>query len=208
MGVSTGSKPAIRRRDGSRLKRTLDSIVEAALADRPGRDLVVDRLIEVLKFCSWRRSASEPRPPRGARRSASRVVGVPPMQYLIEWRMALAKAMLQGDAPPLEAVRPRSAISRPAPLAPPFAERSAAHPVTSLAPHRADRQPAVRCCKWRSSATTAFTKVCPRAWTAQGSTQRRASETAVLRDHKRAFEIAEIQCQIRHGRGALLNTLR
>ena len=31
-------------------------------------------------------------------------VGVPPMQYLIEWRMALAKAMLRRDAPPLEAV--------------------------------------------------------------------------------------------------------
>jgi hypothetical protein len=31
-----------------RLKRTIDSIVEEALADRPGRDLVVDRLIEVL----------------------------------------------------------------------------------------------------------------------------------------------------------------
>jgi AraC-like DNA-binding protein len=26
------------------------------------------------------------------------------MQYLIEWRMALAKAMLQRDTPPLEAV--------------------------------------------------------------------------------------------------------
>jgi AraC-like DNA-binding protein len=31
-------------------------------------------------------------------------VGVPPMQYLIDWRMALAKAMLQRDALPLEAV--------------------------------------------------------------------------------------------------------
>jgi AraC-like DNA-binding protein len=31
-------------------------------------------------------------------------VGVPPMQYLMDWRMALAKAMLQRDAPPLEAV--------------------------------------------------------------------------------------------------------
>src|ERR1700688_3618756 len=30
-------------------------------------------------------------------------VGVPPMQYLIDWRIAL-KAMLQRDAPPLEAV--------------------------------------------------------------------------------------------------------
>ena len=31
-----------------RLKRTIDAIVEEALSDRPGRDLVVDRLIEVL----------------------------------------------------------------------------------------------------------------------------------------------------------------
>ena len=31
-------------------------------------------------------------------------IGMPPMQYLMEWRMALAKAMLQRDAPPLEAV--------------------------------------------------------------------------------------------------------
>jgi AraC-like DNA-binding protein len=31
-------------------------------------------------------------------------IGVPPMQYLIEWRMALAKAMLQRESPPLEIV--------------------------------------------------------------------------------------------------------
>ena len=34
----------------------------------------------------------------------SQKVGAPPMQYLMDWRMALAKAMLQRDAPPLEAV--------------------------------------------------------------------------------------------------------
>ena len=34
----------------------------------------------------------------------SRKVGVPPMQYRIDWRIALAKAMLQRDALPLEAV--------------------------------------------------------------------------------------------------------
>jgi AraC-like DNA-binding protein len=34
----------------------------------------------------------------------SQRVGVPPMQYLIDWRMALAKAMLKGDSPPLEVV--------------------------------------------------------------------------------------------------------
>jgi AraC-like DNA-binding protein len=129
-----------------RLKRTIDSIVEEALADRPGRDLVVDRLIEVLLVEALRfRTESadtigrpgllvglaDPLLARALRRLHSDVahawsveelareaglsrsvfserfvqkVGVPPMQYLIEWRMALAKAMLQRDAPPLEAV--------------------------------------------------------------------------------------------------------
>ena len=129
-----------------RLRRTIDSIVEEALADRPGRDLVVDRLIEVLlvealRFGSegvdaigqpgllagladpllaralrrlhgdvahaW--SVEELAREAGLSRSVfserfSQKVGVPPMQYLMEWRMALAKAMLQRDAPPLEAV--------------------------------------------------------------------------------------------------------
>jgi AraC-like DNA-binding protein len=129
-----------------RLKRTIDSIVEEALADRPGRDLVVDRLIEVLlvealRFRSegvdaigqsglltgladpllaralrrlhgdvahaW--SVEELARAAGLSRSAfserfSQKVGVPPMQYLIDWRIALAKTMLQRDAPSLEAV--------------------------------------------------------------------------------------------------------
>jgi AraC-like DNA-binding protein len=129
-----------------RLKRTIDSLVEEALADRPGRDLVVDRLIEVLlvealRFRSegvdaigqsgllagladpllaralgrlhadvahaW--SVEELARAAGLSRSAfserfSQKVGVPPMQYLIDWRIALAKAMLQRDSPPLEAV--------------------------------------------------------------------------------------------------------
>jgi AraC-like DNA-binding protein len=33
----------------------------------------------------------------------SQKVGVPPMQYLVDWRIALAKAMLQRDSAPLEA---------------------------------------------------------------------------------------------------------
>ena len=129
-----------------RLKPTIDSIVEEALADRPGRDLVVDRLIEVLlvealRFRSEGVDAigqpgllvglADPFLARALRRLHSNVahawwveelaraaglsrsafserfsqkVGVPPMQYLIDWRIALAKAMLQRDAPPLEAV--------------------------------------------------------------------------------------------------------
>jgi AraC-like DNA-binding protein len=129
-----------------RLRRTIDSIVEEALADRPGRDLVVDRLIEVLlvealRFRSegvdaigptgllagladpalaralkslhgnvahpW--SVEELAREAGLSRSVfserfGQKVGVPPMQYLIEWRMALAKAMLQRGSPPLETV--------------------------------------------------------------------------------------------------------
>jgi AraC-like DNA-binding protein len=109
-----------------RLKRTIDSIVEEALADRPGRDLVVDRLIEVLLVGladpilaralrrlhsnvahAW--SVEELAREAGLSRSAfserfSQKVGVPPMQYLIDWRIALAKSMLQRDSLPLEAV--------------------------------------------------------------------------------------------------------
>jgi AraC-like DNA-binding protein len=129
-----------------RLKPTIDSIVEEALADRPGRDLVVDRLIEVLLVEALRFrtegvdvigqpgllagladpllaralrrlhgdvahawSVEELAKEAGLSRSAfserfGQKVGVPPMQYLIEWRMALAKSMLQRDSPPLEAV--------------------------------------------------------------------------------------------------------
>ncbi|HTN62092.1 MAG TPA: AraC family transcriptional regulator [Devosia sp.] len=128
------------------LKRTIESIVEEALADRPGRDLVVDRLIEVLlvQALRFRSESVEAIGPRGllagltdpmlaralkrlhedvahpwsvdelAReaglsRSAfserfGQKVGVPPMQYLMEWRMALAKAMLQRESSSLEAV--------------------------------------------------------------------------------------------------------
>src|ERR1700731_384092 len=120
-----------------RLRRTMDSIVEEALADRPGRDLIVDRLIEVLLVEALRFrtegvdaigqpgllvgladpilaralrrlhsnvahawSVEELAREAGLSRSAfserfSQKVGVPPMQYLIDWRIALAKAMLQ-----------------------------------------------------------------------------------------------------------------
>jgi AraC-like DNA-binding protein len=129
-----------------RLRRTIDSIVEEALADRAGRELVIDRLIEVLLVEALRfrtesvdaigrpgllAGLADPLLARALRRLHNNVahpwsveelareaglsrsvfserfsqkVGVPPMQYLIEWRMALAKAMLQRDAPPLESV--------------------------------------------------------------------------------------------------------
>ena len=129
-----------------RLKRTIDSIVDETLADRPGRGLVVDRLIEVLLVEALRfrnegvdaigqpgllAGLADPLLARALRRLHGDVarawsvedlareaglsrsvfserfgqtVGVPPMQYLMDWRMALAKAMLQRNALPLEAV--------------------------------------------------------------------------------------------------------
>jgi AraC-like DNA-binding protein len=129
-----------------RLKRMIDSIVEEALADRPGRDLIVDRLIEVLLVEALRfrtegvdavgqpgllAGLADPRLARALRRVHSDVahpwsveelateaglsrstfserfgqkVGTAPMQYLMDWRMAVAKAMLQRDTPPLEVV--------------------------------------------------------------------------------------------------------
>ena len=37
----------------------------------------------------------------------TRKVGIPPMQYLLEWRMALAKDMIRRDRPPLAEVAER-----------------------------------------------------------------------------------------------------
>ncbi|WMT79695.1 cupin domain-containing protein [Bradyrhizobium sp. Ash2021] len=116
-----------------RLRRTIDSIVEEALADRPGRDLVVDRLIEVL-LVEALRFGSE----------GVDAIGQPGLLAgLADPLLARALRRLHGDVRlPWRSLRPRSAINRQAPSAPPFAERSAVRPVTSLAPQSVDRQPA------------------------------------------------------------------
>lgn len=106
---------------------------DESLAERPGRELVLGRLVEVLLIEALRSSAGDDAPPgllRGladarvavglrlmhgdpaqawtvealARESAlsrstfferfSRAVGLPPMEYLLAWRMALAKDLL------------------------------------------------------------------------------------------------------------------
>lgn len=129
-----------------RLVRMIELITEEALANRSGRDLIVDRLIEVMLVEALRfrpatigaisqpgllEGLSDPpiaRALRGLHADAARSwtvaelareaglsrsafsdrftqkVGAPPMQYLIDWRMALAKDMLQRGAPSLETV--------------------------------------------------------------------------------------------------------
>ena len=111
-------------------------IAEEALADRPGRDLVLKRLVEILLVEALRTSATPQTPPgllRGLAdrkvapalqqmhehvdrpwtvaqlsrvsslsRSAvfdrfTRQVGMPPMEYLTAWRMAVARDLLRHD---------------------------------------------------------------------------------------------------------------
>lgn len=140
----------IRREEAgaTRLRRIVEWIGEEANASHPGRDLVLERLVEVLLVEALRfRLASAAREERGllaglsdpalaralreihvdvarrwtvaelaraacmsravfAERFAHKV-GMPPMQYLLEWRMAIAKDMLRRERPPLAEVAER-----------------------------------------------------------------------------------------------------
>jgi AraC-like DNA-binding protein len=144
----TGLLPAIVhiKRAALRLAQTIELIADEALNDRPGRDLIVDRLVEVLLIEALRfrpddvdalartgllegladtylaralRSVhadvarhwtvAELAREAGLSRSAfserfTRKVGMAPMEYLISWRMALAKDLLRREDPPLEKV--------------------------------------------------------------------------------------------------------
>ena len=116
-----------------RLSMLVRLVREESIEERPGRDLVLARLIEVLLIEALRRTPGEDAPPgllRGladprlavalrhvhgdaarswtveelAKKAAlsrsafferfSRAVGLPPMEYLLAWRMALAKDLL------------------------------------------------------------------------------------------------------------------
>lgn len=132
----------------TRLRQTVELIGEEANTDRPGRVLILERLVEVLfvealRFRSSTTASeeqgllaglSDPALARTLReihvdvtrrwtveqlaRTAgmsratfaerfARKVGMPPMQYLLEWRMALAKDMLRRNRPALAEVAER-----------------------------------------------------------------------------------------------------
>lgn len=134
--------------EATRLRQIVELIGEEADALRPGRDLILERLVEVLLLEALRfRSASAPKEEQGllaglsdpalarslreihvdvARRWTveqlartagmsravfaerfARKIGMPPMQYLLEWRVALAKDMLRGERPLLAEVAER-----------------------------------------------------------------------------------------------------
>lgn len=129
-----------------RLIGTVELLTDEALEARPGRDLIVERLVEILLVEALRHRAGEVdaiAPPgllggladgqltkalravhadvarpwtvatlareAGLSRSAfserfAHKVGMPPMEYLVQWRMALAKDILQRGRVPLEKV--------------------------------------------------------------------------------------------------------
>lgn len=139
------------RRDeagATRVRQLVELIGDEADADRPGRDLILERLVEVLLVEALRfRSASAAKEEQGllaglsdpalarslreihvdvARRWTveelartagmsravfaerfARKVGMPPMQYLLEWRMAIAKDLLRRERPALAEVAER-----------------------------------------------------------------------------------------------------
>lgn len=120
----------------NRLPTLVQLVRQECLATLPGRDLVLDRLVELMMIEALRSSGEAGAPPgllRGladarvavglrlmhnaperswtvdalAREAALsrstfferflRAVGVPPMEYLLAWRMALAKKLLRGS---------------------------------------------------------------------------------------------------------------
>ena len=121
-------------RGTERLSTLVELVGDESIAERPGRELVLTRLVEVLLVEALRAAPGDDAPagaaarprrraaracaPRAARprrttmdgaparataalsRSAfferfTRIVGLPPMEYLLAWRMALAKDLLR-----------------------------------------------------------------------------------------------------------------
>jgi AraC-like DNA-binding protein len=132
------------------LAQVVQLVREESLARRPGRELVLERLVEVLLVEALRSAPGESAPPGLLRaladtrlaaamrrmhgeparawtveelakeaalsRSAffdrfSRSVGLPPMEYLLAWRMAMAKNLLRRSGVPLADVAGRVGYS-------------------------------------------------------------------------------------------------
>ena len=132
----------------TRLSRIVDLITEEAVAQHPCREVILERLVEVLlieacRFRTERPAAGEhgliaglsdpglavalreihadvvngwtvEKLARAANMSRAvfaerftRTIGMPPMQYVLEWRLALAKDMLRVERPSLSEVADR-----------------------------------------------------------------------------------------------------
>ena len=133
-------------RDAERLSLLVRLVAEESGSDQPGRDMVLERLVEILLIEALRMTQRDGAPPgllrglsdrklaeamrrmhadparpwtveqlaRDAAMSRSAfferftgAVGVPPMEYLLAWRMALAKDLLRRRDVPLAEVAER-----------------------------------------------------------------------------------------------------
>lgn len=159
-------------------ERRLTTLVELlsgeAHADRPGRDAVLARLLEVLMIEAFR-TTTGPTPAPGLLRGLAdgrlaaalrrmhgeptrswtvgelaqeaalsrstfferfrREVGVAPMQYLIDWRMALAKDLLRADAVSVDQVARRVGYSSSSTFSVAFTRQVGASPTAYVRDH-------------------------------------------------------------------------
>ena len=165
-------------RDGRRLTMLVELLSEEARANRPGRDVVLARLLEVLLIEAFRATAEltaapgllrgladerlvmalrrmhgEPTRPwtvhelaREAALSRStffdrfrRVVGIAPMEYLLRWRMALAKEMLRNGGISVSEVAQRVGYSSSSTFSVAFSRQVGASPTMYARRHPPQR---------------------------------------------------------------------
>ena len=161
-------------RGEQRLTTLVELLSDEARADRPGRGVVLTRLLEVLLIEAFRAAAGPTAPPgllRGladerlamalrrmhgeparpwtigklAREAAlsrstffdrfRHEVGVPPMEYLLGWRMALAKDLLRGEKVSVGEVAQRVGYSSSSTFSVAFARQVGASPTTYARGH-------------------------------------------------------------------------
>ena len=158
-----------------RLTTLVELLSEEARADRPGRDVVLARLLEVLLIEAFRattglttvpgllrgladeRLAAALRQMHGeptrswtigdlAKEAAlsrssffdrfRREVGVPPMEYLLGWRLAIAKNLLRGDGVSVREVAERVGYSSSSTFSVAFARQVGTSPTTYARGHQ------------------------------------------------------------------------
>ena len=165
-------------RDGRRLTMLVELLSEEARCDRPGRDVVLARLLEVLLIEAFRATGEPTAPPgllRGladerlavalrrmhgeptrpwtvdelAREAAlsrstfferfRREVGIAPMEYLLRWRIALAKELLRDNRVSVDEIAQRVGYSSSSTFSVAFSRRVGASPTMYARRHPSPR---------------------------------------------------------------------
>ena len=125
--VSLLAKPVVVRGE-QRLTTLVELLSDEAHADRPGRDVVLTRLLEVRLIEAFRAAAGPTAPPGLLFDRLRREVGVPPMKYLLGWRTALAKDLLRAENVSVGEVAQRVGYSSSSTFSVAFARQVGAYP--------------------------------------------------------------------------------